>query len=610
MKKRKYLQRLIAVMVLGLIVPAVLVFNIFWGYALNGWIKSNEDFYHTTLNTYITLLDKKIQGLETFAAQISAESRAHDSILQEGGTSFSEDPYQTYQAVRELDKKYDRSDVTEWGIYFYDSDRIITSKYSYTPENFVYKYTGKSLADAVCADFFSEKRYSLLETLFDSTNTAETEDGYLFVGICTRMGQEGEKALIFYVLSPEDISDSLTFVGDEGVTFYLRDQESGNILLRWGDVPKENAGEILNQDEWQKKSGVRQRVLYDMKSAYPELEAIAYVSDNSIQNHVIEWFGDMKWMLICTVAILLIISTIAIYISYKPMYELTSEFDYEGGSEFEIIRHKLGDQVVRINEQHMLILDLLINHLIYGVPIASEQLTQLGIGEDMRYYCVFLMEGYSFVNSEVDRLTNEIETELCVRVFVTDWQEENSSVIIAFLRDEDISELQEKLEYWLKERYAKECSLYIGKVYDKLENIQLSFRSCIEQMKKKNGKKQKEKVDTNTLTPKKEQQKKMLEEILAYLEINYRDSNLSQIQVADVFHISNYTLSRLFKNQVGVGFSEYLAAKRLEYAKELLLTTSYSVKEIAAMSGFTSENYFSRTFKLYEGVSPSNFRSQ
>lgn len=129
-------------------------------------------------------------------------------------------------------------------------------------------------------------------------------------------------------------------------------------------------------------------------------------------------------------------------------------------------------------------------------------------------------------------------------------------------------------------------------------------------MKKKNGRKQKENPDTITMTPKKEQQKKLLEEILEYLETNYRNPNLTQIQVADLFHISNYTLSRLFKNQVGVGFSEYLAAKRLEYAKELLLTSSHSVKEIAAMAGFTSENYFSRTFKLYEGVSPSAFRSQ
>lgn len=55
MKKRKYLQRLAAVMVLCLIVPAVIAFNVFWGYSLKGWIKSNEDFYKNTLNTYINL---------------------------------------------------------------------------------------------------------------------------------------------------------------------------------------------------------------------------------------------------------------------------------------------------------------------------------------------------------------------------------------------------------------------------------------------------------------------------------------------------------------------------------------------------------------------------
>lgn len=610
MKKRKYLRRLAAVMLLGLIVPAVLAFNIFWGYSLKGWMNSNEDFYGSALHTYVTMLDKKIRGLEMFAAQISAESRAHDSVLQSGGSGFSEDPYQIYVAVQELNKKYERSDVTDWGIYFYDSDKIITSKHSYTPEDFIYKYAGESLADAACSDFFSENRYSLLETVFASTNTAEKNDGVLFVGVCTRIGQEDERALVFYVLSPEDMDASLAMVGGEGVAYYLQDKKSGNMLLRWGDVPEEPAKDVLASQEWETVSGVKQRVLYEVNTSYPQLEMTAYISGNSLQNHIIEWFGDMKLMQICTVGALLIFCSIAIYISYKPMYELTNEFDYEGENEFEIIRHKIEDQVGRINEQHMLILDLLINHLIYGVPIAVEQLTQLGIGEEMRYYCVFLLEGYSFVNSEVESLTSGIEADQQARIFVTDWQEENCSVIIAFLKEEDVSGLEGTLEQWLKERYAGECTLYTGKVYDKLENIQLSLRSCIEQMKKKNGKKQKEKLDTNTLTPKKEQQKKMLEEILAYLEVNYRDPNLSQIQVADLFRISNYTLSRLFKNQVGVGFSEYLAAKRLEYAKELLLTTPHSVKEVAAMSGFTSENYFSRVFKLYEGVSPSNFRSQ
>lgn len=610
MRKRKYLWRLVIVGLLGLILPAMLAFQIFWRYSLDEWTKSNENFYGNTLNTYISLLDKKIQGLEKFAAQVSAESREHTSIFREGGSLFLDDTYQTYMAIRELGDKYAIHDVTEWGIYFYDIDKIITSEYSYTPENFVYKYTGKHMEDSQCADFFSEDKYLMLETLFDSTNTEEKDDGYLLAGSCTKIGQEGCKALVFYVLSPKDIQDSMAIAGGEGISYYLKNKENGEVLLTWGELPKEKAKDVLKENQWKETKGVKQKVLYEVMSAYPQIAVTAYISGDSLQNNIIDWFGNVKLLLAITVCILVVTCLSAVYILYKPMYELTNKYGYEGGSEFDTIRNRLDEQGARIGEQHMLILDLLINHLIYGVPIAVEQVTRLGIAEDMNQYCVFLMEGYSFLNSEVNQLTSEIEAEFEVRIFVTDWREENCSVMIAFLKDSNVSALSKKLEQWLKERYADQCTLYTGKVYDKLENIQLSFRSCIDQMKKKHGKKQKESLSTKTLTPKKEQQKKLLEEIMAYLDVNYRDSNLTQIQVADMFQMSNYTLSRLFKNQAGVGFSEYLAGKRLEYAKELLLTTSYSVKEIAAMAGFTSENYFSRTFKLYEGVSPSNFRSQ
>lgn len=78
--------------------------------------------------------------------------------------------------------------------------------------------------------------------------------------------------------------------------------------------------------------------------------------------------------------------------------------------------------------------------------------------------------------------------------------------------------------------------------------------------------------------------------------------------MADAFQISSYTLSRMFKSQVGIGFTEYVNAKRLDYAKELLLTTSYSIREISILSGFGNDNYFSRIFKASTGVSPTRFR--
>lgn len=610
MRKRKYLCRLLFTMLLGLILPAVVAFNVFWGYALRGWGEANEDFYENALITYTSLLGEKVKDLETFAARISVESRERDNVLQSSPASLIDNGYQLFKATHELGERYVRNDVSEWGIYFYDIDKIITSRYSYSTDDFLYKYSGGEQSGAAYADFFSEDNYSIGKTMFSSINASEEYSGYLMVGVCTRIGDGYDRAMVFYLLSPQDVNDFLAIVGGKGITYYLLDEQKENVLLTWGEVPERSSDEILASEEWKTVSGVKQKVLYNIKSNNLPLYVAAYVSHNSLQSNIIEWINTAKILMFCTLAVLLVTCTAALYISYKPMYKLTREIDYAGGNEFDVIRDRLDNQVSRIGEQHMLILDMLIEHLIYGVPISAEQFKRLGIQEAMHFYCVFLIDGHCLSNSEMEKLIYEMERDDNARIFITDCQEENSSVLIAFLKEEDVSGLQKMLELWMKENFTEECTLYTGKVYDELENIQMSFRSCLQQMKKKNDRTQKAKLDENMLTPKQEQQKKMAKEILLYLENNYRDPDLTQMQVADLFRISNYTLSRLFKSQVGVGFAEYLTAKRLEYAKELLLTTSVSVKEVSVMAGFTSDNYFSKSFKLYEGVSPSAFRNQ
>ena len=152
--------------------------------------------------------------------------------------------------------------------------------------------------------------------------------------------------------------------------------------------------------------------------------------------------------------------------------------------------------------------------------------------------------------------------------------------------------------------------MYVGEVVDKLDDIQKSLRSCFEQAKKKALAEKRQIAKDETANNREEVQKQLKEQIIAYLDMNFQDANLSQVQVADVFRISNYTLSRLFKNQVGVCFSEYLLSKRMEYAKELLLTTSYSISEISYMAGFSGIDHFSKKFKSYVGVSPTSFRDK
>ncbi|HIY03318.1 MAG TPA: response regulator [Candidatus Blautia faecipullorum] len=94
-----------------------------------------------------------------------------------------------------------------------------------------------------------------------------------------------------------------------------------------------------------------------------------------------------------------------------------------------------------------------------------------------------------------------------------------------------------------------------------------------------------------------------------YIRKNYQ-KDISLDEVSRQADISPYYFSKLFKQETGKNFIEYLTEVRLLKAKELLAVPGCSIKEICAMSGYSDPNYFSRIFKKYEGVTPSEFRER
>ena len=101
---------------------------------------------------------------------------------------------------------------------------------------------------------------------------------------------------------------------------------------------------------------------------------------------------------------------------------------------------------------------------------------------------------------------------------------------------------------------------------------------------------------------------KMMPAILAFLDANYGDPDLSLTMVADTFRISVPYLSSLFKASAGVNFSNYVEDVRIEKAKGFLTNTAMSVGEIAVATGYSSTNSFSRAFRRVTGDSASEYR--
>src|SRR5690606_30226457 len=81
-------------------------------------------------------------------------------------------------------------------------------------------------------------------------------------------------------------------------------------------------------------------------------------------------------------------------------------------------------------------------------------------------------------------------------------------------------------------------------------------------------------------------------------------------RVADAVHLNASYFSVLFKKETGMTFSEFLTRKRLALAKQLLLGTSLSIKEIARMSGYRTPKYFAEVFRHREGVTPGRYRQR
>lgn len=90
---------------------------------------------------------------------------------------------------------------------------------------------------------------------------------------------------------------------------------------------------------------------------------------------------------------------------------------------------------------------------------------------------------------------------------------------------------------------------------------------------------------------------------LQYIDLHLSDVNLSQDVVAEHAGLSVSYFCRIFKNNMGISYSNYIIKKRIELAEMLLRTTDKKVYEIAKEVGYTNERYFARLYKEQTGHS-------
>jgi two-component system response regulator YesN len=94
-----------------------------------------------------------------------------------------------------------------------------------------------------------------------------------------------------------------------------------------------------------------------------------------------------------------------------------------------------------------------------------------------------------------------------------------------------------------------------------------------------------------------------------FLERNV-DKKVSLEDAAGVVFLSPKYLSRVFKLETGMGFSEFQQQLKLAKARELLESTSFNINQVAEMLGYQNTETFLRLFKKATGTTPSVYRTQ
>ncbi|MNF90661.1 HTH-type transcriptional regulator YesS [compost metagenome] len=131
---------------------------------------------------------------------------------------------------------------------------------------------------------------------------------------------------------------------------------------------------------------------------------------------------------------------------------------------------------------------------------------------------------------------------------------------------------------------------------ERLVDIQAKFMALFVQLEEKLGEKKNAKYD------------ELMKIINGIISTQYMREDLSLDSIAESLNMSPVYLGRLIKKYTSKTLTDLINEYRMEKAQELLRETDKLIVMIAEETGFSSNSYFGKVFKKYQGITPNEYR--
>ena len=115
---------------------------------------------------------------------------------------------------------------------------------------------------------------------------------------------------------------------------------------------------------------------------------------------------------------------------------------------------------------------------------------------------------------------------------------------------------------------------------------------------------------SETAKPKKMKEQWLLQQIEYYIAAHYTETDLTIGKIAEALRFENSYLRRIYKRATGITITQKIEMLRIQQAKELLESGSYSNREIAERVGYSDQYYFSKRFKQLCQDTPTDYRKK
>ena len=606
----RYLSRFLLAVVLLLIMPLSIYLYFLLTHSYHELEKKNLQSYQKIIDVFASYMQNELSAMRNQAAAFSVRSRSEQASIPAVAAMNSNPYYYTY-ITDAIKSQHSFSDYNLL-LYYKNIDSVFSMQYRYSRSEYILL---KSNGNAAIAEAFGKFLDGEEQGAWRFMSTFPLEplhNATFYIGIPIKVGVDYQEAMLIYMLAYNSINANMFSTQSvSGLNLMLFDEREDllytNMAYDDGLVAASGIFQRLDGHE-PFRTFFYQNHMYSVfrgESSMLPFQCIALMENSGIEADTHAFYVFTRNLTLCMLAMLMLFVGIIIYNNYIPILQLLHRVAGQSNSkrsELETIEGEFLRMRDEIKEQNQLVIDSLISNLLYGAVVPKKLFEKTLFYEHSGDFCVFTVNEIRFDAIGRARLLERIKHTCGVDGYITDMLYEDFTVLICLLSDIAPEEISRQISVFIEDTLGiRNAGVYAGATVHGLNNIQHSYRTCLSAM-------------NPHLTPLDNAgerdliRKQLSEEVVRYIGDNLSSPLLSQTIVADHFSISTYSLSRLFREQIGIGFSEYVTGRRLDHAKRLLITTSMKISEVSQTVGIADAKYFSRIFKANLGITPNEFR--